>query len=358
MPGQVDEAAWSDAKRAVRRQYPDISEESDRFWRLVQSVYSDMSKAKSLFKAGEPGDRTEGEQRKLANRYTFQGLKVSVENAAGSYRGGEDWETRMGYDYGYIRGTEGADGEHLDCYVGPASDSDTVFVVRQVDPSTGEYDEDKVMLGFASAEEAKIAYLTHYDRDGFFGGVRELPMDAFKLLLERHQGKRLTNNPQTIQKRFVVRGGLWKEQVPAQIMAQLQWEPPGGTHPNTWRAQYGGKYIYRPNKPGADPEHEESGQLFTQQELSERRQERSRRRQEEQRTLRQQTIGMTPEQHLNAAKKKGVSKLERDFHRTEAQKKLDLGALRQKIQRESKTVVAARAEAPDGEVHELRVRTA
>ena len=56
----------------------------------------------------------------LQDRYNFAGLKISVENKKGSTRSGKDkdgheWHTFMHYDYGYIRGTEGVDGDHLDC---------------------------------------------------------------------------------------------------------------------------------------------------------------------------------------------------------------------------------------------------
>ena len=56
----------------------------------------------------------------LQDRYNFTGLKISVENKKGSTRSGKDkdgheWHTFMHYDYGYIRGTEGTDGDHLDC---------------------------------------------------------------------------------------------------------------------------------------------------------------------------------------------------------------------------------------------------
>ena len=60
---------------------------------------------------------------KLQGRATFRGLNISIENRKGSVRRGVDsdgheWATKMNYDYGYIRGTEGVDGDHLDCYLG------------------------------------------------------------------------------------------------------------------------------------------------------------------------------------------------------------------------------------------------
>jgi hypothetical protein len=64
----------------------------------------------------------------------------------------------MPADYGYIRRTNGADGEQLDCYVGPDPSAPVVWIVEQADLATGRFDEHKVMLGFGSREEAISTY--------------------------------------------------------------------------------------------------------------------------------------------------------------------------------------------------------
>lgn len=114
---------------------------------------------------------------KLAYKTEFQGIPISVENAKGSYRHwkdplkGEAGRTYMHFAYGYIRGTKGADNEGVDVYLGPNTDSKVAFVVRQCNPVNGEYDEDKVMLGFYTYDEAKMAYLGQYDDPAFFGSM-------------------------------------------------------------------------------------------------------------------------------------------------------------------------------------------
>jgi len=45
---KADEAAWNRAKAAVRKEYPDIAEDSDRFWKLTNSIFQDMSKARQV----------------------------------------------------------------------------------------------------------------------------------------------------------------------------------------------------------------------------------------------------------------------------------------------------------------------
>lgn len=134
----------------------------------------------------------------LQDRYNFAGLKISVENKKGSTRSGKDkdgheWHTFMHYDYGYIRGTEGTDGDHVDCYIGDNEDAENVYIIHQNDPVTNKYDEDKCMLGFDSLESAKTAYLKQYDRPGFLGSITTMSIDEFKdyVLAKENHGERI-----------------------------------------------------------------------------------------------------------------------------------------------------------------------
>ena len=95
---------------------------------------------------------------------------ITIENPKGSTRSGVDadgkpWETTMQHTYGYIRGTEAPDGDHIDVFL--SSDIDAwegrkVFVVDQYNPD-GTFDEHKVMLGFNDRDEAFNAYLSNYE---------------------------------------------------------------------------------------------------------------------------------------------------------------------------------------------------
>ncbi|HEX5676447.1 MAG TPA: hypothetical protein VFX91_00615, partial [Alcanivorax sp.] len=119
-------------------------------------------------------------------RRRFCGMDVSIENPAGSYRRGQDpggatWETRMIYDYGYIRGTLGVDGDHVDCYLGPNEDAPMVYVVHQRRYGDWDkFDEDKCMMGFDCQDDAVTAYLKHYDDPRFLGPITAMPMAEFK----------------------------------------------------------------------------------------------------------------------------------------------------------------------------------
>jgi SPP1 gp7 family putative phage head morphogenesis protein len=120
------------------------------------------------------------------------GLRIVVENQVGSVRkwadaDGTEGETVMRHAYGYVDGARGADGEGVDVYLGPLDDPEWVFVVHQMRKSAEdvwtEYDEDKVMLGWASANDAMNAYLAQYEDDRFYGGMSVFRVEDFKQVL-------------------------------------------------------------------------------------------------------------------------------------------------------------------------------
>jgi inorganic pyrophosphatase len=134
--------------------------------------------------------------RKLQGRIDFQGLPISVENRKGSVRqwydahNDEHGETKMKYPYGYVRGTLGTDGDAVDVYVGPNEESTKVFIITQMKaPEFKSVDEQKCMLGFNSAAEAKSAYLHHYNDERFFGSMKQMTIEQFKTKLSTHKGK-------------------------------------------------------------------------------------------------------------------------------------------------------------------------
>lgn len=123
------------------------------------------------------------------------GLNIAVENPRGSERSGTDasgkaWRQNMAHHYGYVKGSKGADKDHVDVFLGPNPNSGKVFVVDQVNPD-GSFDEHKVMLGFDTAEEAKAGYLANYSPGwGGLGAISEMPVDAFKSWVKDGQKKK------------------------------------------------------------------------------------------------------------------------------------------------------------------------
>ena len=132
-----------------------------------------------------------------------QGVKIHIENLKGSTREGTDasgkkWKRTMHYHYGEIARptTEGTDGDKLDVYIGPNQDSKKVFVVHQNHPKdhptkAGEYDEDKTMIGFSTADAAKKAYLSQYSDPSFFRSMTEMDIDQFKKAVTENRGEKV-----------------------------------------------------------------------------------------------------------------------------------------------------------------------
>jgi hypothetical protein len=119
------------------------------------------------------------------------GLEVSIETSKGDVRRGVDahgdpWSVTMPADYGYIRRTTGADDEQIDCYLGPEAFSepaDLIWVIKQNDLETSAFDEDKVMIGFGSFQEAMDTYERAFsDGRGCYriGDVVAMTVDEFK----------------------------------------------------------------------------------------------------------------------------------------------------------------------------------
>jgi len=122
-------------------------------------------------------------------RIRVAGLDISIENPRGSTRSGIDrdgkaWQNTLQHHYGYIRGTVGADKDHVDVFVKPGTPEDfggPVFVVDQVDPSTGKFDEHKALIGFDNEQEARDAYAANYAK-GWKGlkSITAMPVEEFK----------------------------------------------------------------------------------------------------------------------------------------------------------------------------------
>ena len=117
------------------------------------------------------------EKQKEAGNYKMGHVKIgkfdmTIENPKGSVRSGVDadgkaWSVTMQHTYGYIKGTKGVDGDHIDVYASSEIDGwngEKVFVIDQYNPD-GTFDEHKVMLGFNDKEEAYNAYLSNYEKD-------------------------------------------------------------------------------------------------------------------------------------------------------------------------------------------------
>lgn len=146
----------------------------------------------AVTEAAAQTDTNPSEGQKEAGNYKkghvkIDGFDVTIEQPKGSVRSGVDadgheWSQEMHNTYGYIRGTEGVDGDHIDVFLSDHLDNwnGMVYVVDQVNKD-GSFDEHKVMYGFDSEQEARDAYLSNYE-EGWtgLGNITGVTRDEFK----------------------------------------------------------------------------------------------------------------------------------------------------------------------------------
>lgn len=117
---------------------------------------------------------------------TLHGLNISIENPKGSVRSGVDkdgkeWSNTIHYHYGYIKGSVGADKDHLDIFIGDDPESEKFFVINQIHPHNGKFDEHKVMAGFNTETDAVDGYKKNYEKNWRgIGSVTEITLDELK----------------------------------------------------------------------------------------------------------------------------------------------------------------------------------
>ncbi len=144
---------------------------------VLNYIDASLSLANAVAVAEKETDTTPTEKQKEAGNYKKGHVQVgtfniTIENPKGSVRSGIDtegnkWKTIMQNTYGYIRGTEGVDGDHIDVFLSDDIDGwngRRVFVVDQYNED-GSFDEHKVMLGFNETDDAEAAYFANYDSD-------------------------------------------------------------------------------------------------------------------------------------------------------------------------------------------------
>jgi len=115
--------------------------------------------------------------------FSIGDLKIAIENPAGSIRSGTDpngneWQITMKHHYGFIENTDGADGDEIDVFVKNhlANDPEYAYIIKQLD-SNGQFDEQKVIIGAETEEEAKEIYLSNYEKGWQgFGGIKKISM--------------------------------------------------------------------------------------------------------------------------------------------------------------------------------------
>lgn len=190
--------AGSEALRGAEGERPGVVQDSGRGNEEVAGGER-AAIAERISAAESQTDTNPTEGQKKAGNYakghlTLDGYNISIEQPKGSIRRGVEadgraWEQEMHNTYGYIRGTEGVDGDHIDVFLSDDPTQGNVFVIDQVNKD-GSFDEHKVMYGFPDAESARQAYLSNYE-DGWqgLGTITEVSKDEFKKWVESSHRK-------------------------------------------------------------------------------------------------------------------------------------------------------------------------
>lgn len=165
----------TDAARAEEIARDHLAEHPE-YYQALEEMENELEAEKKTAKA-----------HKLSRRMKFRGLDISIETDKGEKRHWYDphndtkGTTTMKFPYGYVRRTQGTDGDHVDVYVGPNEQAKNVYIVDQMKaPDFKAFDEQKVMIGFDSAAAAKKAYLDHYNSPKFFKSMKTMPFEDFK----------------------------------------------------------------------------------------------------------------------------------------------------------------------------------
>lgn len=130
------------------------------------------------------------DEAKLHSHIEFQDMDISVEVPAGGARRGvnkktgQAWEHKIDDNYGYIKGTHSPDGEHLDCYVRKNPNKNAkVYVMHQLSVDGSKFDEDKVMLGYDTAAQARAAFKKYtFKPETMYGGMTEFTLEHFRVI--------------------------------------------------------------------------------------------------------------------------------------------------------------------------------
>ena len=186
MRGQAGDPSWLDwYSKAYSKVYPSRRPQQE-------SLADDI--AKEADKAEEPKSKEQADAGTYKKGHiNLNGFEISIENAKGSVRKSKDpdnpWQVTMPSHYGYIKGTKGKDKDALDVYIGEHPTALLVYVVNQnKKKNPDQFDEHKVMMGFASKDEAVEAYDKAFNGDlgpKLRDDVFSVTVDHFKRWVEK-----------------------------------------------------------------------------------------------------------------------------------------------------------------------------
>ncbi|QJT71356.1 InPase domain-containing protein [Vibrio phage vB_VcorM_GR28A] len=123
---------------------------------LDKAASDSEAAADSTLRDATPAELARGQYKK--GEVVYMGLPVCIENPKGSTRSGDGWEVTFPIHYGEFRDHMGADGDAVDCFIGPTTTSQRVFICNQHMRSPKVFDEHKVFLGCSELKTAQYYY--------------------------------------------------------------------------------------------------------------------------------------------------------------------------------------------------------
>ncbi|HHK4251367.1 TPA: PLxRFG domain-containing protein [Pseudomonas aeruginosa] len=205
----------------------------------------------------EPSDAQKEAGNYAKGHMRVQGLDITVENPRGSDRAGKrpdgsEWRHTMSDHYGYIKRTEGADGEQVDAYIGPNPEAARIYVVDQLDQQSGGFDEHKVMMGFDSQDAAVAAYRSNFDAGWKVGPVRDMSVDEFKAWLKEGDTTKPVNEsaPAASEAPKKKLRGVLAKKYQAETQARAEYFTPGNVV-RSYGANYDRVISYNPTESGS-----------------------------------------------------------------------------------------------------------
>jgi hypothetical protein len=184
--------ALTDGKREFRLEGPADAQ-------LARNEYAAMVRDGAAAANTAPTEAQKQAGNYAKGHVNFDGLDISIENPVGSQRSGvgpdgKPWSVGMSAHYGYIKGTEGADGDHVDVYIADHPRTGApVWVFDQYDLATGKFDEHKAVLGVTTPTMAERIYDAHFS-DGRGperrGAVTEMTVAEFKKWAQSARAKK------------------------------------------------------------------------------------------------------------------------------------------------------------------------
>ena len=168
----------------------------NRVWRQIKAADAEFSEPTPYGNAPEFGEFELEFGCVIHKVIPWNGLKFGVEYRPGDIRfKGSKHERKLKSGYGHIRGYKGNDKEALDCYLAPgffdgSPITKNMFLVEQLKADTGEFDEEKILIGYDSLDHAKECYLTEMSPD-HFGGIKPISLVEIDKYHKRHCNKHL-----------------------------------------------------------------------------------------------------------------------------------------------------------------------